>query len=163
MSEDSHQKAAIDQQIEEFLAVWFKVRQQVQGLNFNRAHQHGMSMTQFVVLGLLEEAPPHEPATITWLAGRMNLDPATVLRSVDSLEKRGLVERRRDKKDRRLVFVEFTEEGRTTQRSSHQGFKDRIANIFNSMSVEGRTALIKGLQEFAAAGEREMEGHSSAE
>lgn len=144
----------IAEQVDEFLTAWFKVRQQVQSLNFNRAHQHGFSTTQFIVLGLMDEAQEDEPYTISWLASRLNLDPATVVRTVDSLEKRGLVLRRRDTQDRRQVFVEFTEEGRLTQRSSHQRFKSSIAAIFQAMRVEGRTCLVQGLQEFVAVAQQ---------
>lgn len=152
-SKETDQAASeLDLQVEEFLAAWFEVRQQVQGLNFNRAHQHGLSTTQFIVLGWLDEKEGGEPVTISWLAARLNLDPATVVRTVDSLENRGLVQRRRDKQDRRQVFVEFTEEGRATQHSSHQRFKSSIQTIFSSMSLEGRIALVKGLQEFVAIG-----------
>jgi DNA-binding MarR family transcriptional regulator len=144
----------IDIQVEAFLAAWFKVRQQIQALNFNRAHQHGLSATQFMALALVEEAEGRAPATISFLASRLNLDPATVVRTVDSLENRALVERRRDTEDRRQVFVTLTEEGRSTQQSSHQRFKDSLAAIFRAMSPEGRAGLLQGFEEFASAGQQ---------
>lgn len=142
----------IDAQVDAFLDAWFKVRQYVQGLNFNRAHQHGMSTTQFLVLALLDEAHDAGPATIRSLANRLNLDPATVVRTVDSLEQRGLVARRRDTADRRRVFVEFTEQGRAAEQSSRLRFKDSVARTFRAMSPAGRRALLQGLQEFVAVG-----------
>ncbi len=147
----------LDKQVEDFLTAWFQVRQQVQGLNFNRAHQHGLSTTQFIVLGFMEEADGLGTCTISWLANRLNLDPATVVRTVDSLEKRGLVARRRDKQDRRQVFIDFTPEGRATQQQSHQRFKNSILKIFSSMSQEGRLALVRGLQEFVVFGQSQAE------
>ncbi len=150
---DSQLSQQLGSQAEEFLEVWFQVRQQVQGLNFNRAHQHGVSTTQFMVLGFIGEATAEEPCTISWLANRLSIDPATAVRTVDSLEKRGLVARRRDKKDRRVVFVEFTEEGRQTQASLHQNFKSRLISIFSAMTQEGRVALLKGLGEFVTVGQ----------
>ena len=151
-------RSEINAQVEDFLAVWFRVRQQVQALNFNRAHQDGLSASQFLVLALLEEAEKTHPPTISGLAGRLNLDPATVVRTVDSLEKRGLIERRRDKQDRRQVFVEFTEAGREAQHAAHRGFKDSIITIFSSMEAEGRQALVDGLQEFARWGQQIIDG-----
>ena len=150
MLEDEH----LEEQVDAFLAVWFQTRQYVQGLNFNRAHQHGLSTTQFLVLNFLDEAEGREPVTVRWLADRLSLDPATVVRTVDSLEQRGLVSRRRDTEDRRRVFVEFTEQGRDTQRSSRQRFRDSVVATFRAMSPEGRVALVQGLQEFVTVGQQ---------
>jgi len=107
-----------------------------------------MSATQFMLMQLLDNATSEEPCSISWLANHLNLDPATVVRTVDSLEKRGLVERRRDKFDRRLVFVEFTPQGRNTQHTMHQNFKNQIIAIFAAMEPVKRAALLGGLEEF---------------
>lgn len=146
--------AEILDQVEDFLAVWFKVRQTIQGLNAGRSQQMGLSITQFMVLAILEESGDGGLQTITSLATRLNLDPATVLRSVDSLEKRGLVQRQRATKDRRVVYIELTGEGRQIQARSFTNFKDRLALIFSAMSPEGRQALVRGFQEFAAAAQK---------
>lgn len=151
MTDQRQDPEEIAGQVEDFLSVWFKVRQQIQGLNSNRSQQMGLSVTQFMVLGLLEETDGQAFQTISTLSGILNLDPATVLRSVDSLERRGLISRQRDKKDRRVVFIELTAEGRQTQLRSYNGFKERLGMIFQVMSPEGRAALVKGFQEFATA------------
>src|SRR5205085_5451641 len=59
-----------------------------------------------------------DPCTISSIAGDLDIDPATVVRTVDSLEKRGLVKRRRSREDRRQVFVEFTDAGCAADRKS---------------------------------------------
>ena len=53
-----------------------------------------------------------EPIKISSIARRMYLHVATVVGIVDRLEARGLVRRTRDTKDRRVVYVELTKEGR---------------------------------------------------
>jgi len=90
----------VDEQAERFIASFSDLRK-VLGAGFKHAHQQGFSTTQFMVLGLVEKAQETEPCTISSIARRLGIDPATVVRTVDSLEKRGLVERRRDKQDRR--------------------------------------------------------------
>ncbi len=75
-----------------------------------------------------------------------------MVRTVDSLEKRGLVERRRDRQDRRQVFVEFTDAGRAALLETHQQFIARVRAIFLAMSAEGRTSLLSGLEEFIQVG-----------
>jgi len=54
----------------------------------------------------------HAPIKISALARRMYLHPATIVGIVDRLEKRGLVERERCSRDRRVVHVGLTEAGK---------------------------------------------------
>jgi MarR family transcriptional regulator, organic hydroperoxide resistance regulator len=55
----------------------------------------------------------NEPIKISDIARRMYLHVATVVGIIDRLEMRGFVRRARDNKDRRVVYVMLTEEGRT--------------------------------------------------
>ncbi len=144
----------IDGQVEKFFLLWSMVRQQMMGAHFKQQHQLAISATQFMVLGVMDEARGREPCTIGSLANRLGLDPATLVRTVDSLEKRGWVERRRDTQDRRQVFVEFTRQGLAKQEALIHLFKMRLAEIVRSMSDEGRVSLLKGLQEFVNVGQQ---------
>jgi len=153
----------INEQVERFTAIFQDLRK-VLGVGFKHAHQHGLSTTQFIVLGLIGKAQiTGEPCTISSIAGDLDIDPATVVRTVDSLEKRGLVERRRSREDRRQVFVEFTDAGRYACQEAHQQFIDRIHAILLAMSEEGRTSLLNGLKEFVEVGLGVQEIHSEEE
>jgi DNA-binding MarR family transcriptional regulator len=161
----SQKETAVDEQVERFFAIFSDLRK-VLGAGFKHAHQHGFSTTQFMVLGLVERSREGEPYTISSLAAKLGLDPATVVRTIDSLEKRGLVERKRDKQDRRQVFIVFTESGRASLMEAHQHFITRIRAVFQAMSAEGRASLLNGLDEFVQVGqhipveqEREPEEH----
>jgi len=161
----SQKQAVVDEQVERFMAIFSDLRK-VLGAGFKHAHQHGFSTTQFMVLGLVERSREGEPCTISSLAAKLGLDPATVVRTIDSLEKRGLVERKRDKQDRRQVFIIFTESGHQSLIEAHQHFITRIRAVFQAMSVEGRASLLNGLDEFVQVGqlipveqEREPEEH----
>jgi MarR family transcriptional regulator, organic hydroperoxide resistance regulator len=145
-------QSILDAQVERFVATYSDLRR-VMGAGFKRAHQQGFSATQFMVMGLMEKAQEGEPLTIGWIAGRLGINPATVVRTVDSLEKRGLVQRRRDQQDRRQVFVEFMEAGREARQEMKQRFKTRIRAIFVAMSEEGRASLLRGLEEFVRVGQ----------
>jgi DNA-binding MarR family transcriptional regulator len=157
---DDHeqQRSELDKQEQDFFVAWAKVRQQGVASTFKLAHEQEMSATQFAILNTLERMQGQELCTISKLAQLMGLDPATIVRSVDLLEKRGLVRRRRDTRDRRQVFVEFTEDGRTTQQELHQRSTARLSRLFRSMSQEGRQALLQGLHEFLFLGQQEEEG-----
>jgi DNA-binding MarR family transcriptional regulator len=145
-------QSTLDVQVERFAAMFADLRR-VLGAGFKRAHQQGFSATQFMVLGLIEQAQEDEALTISWIAERLGIDPATVVRTVDSLEERGLVHRRRGQQDRRQVFVEFTEAGRQARQEMKQRFKMRIRAIFGAMSDEGRASLLRGLEEFVYVGQ----------
>ncbi len=154
------EQPTVDEQVERFTACFMDLRK-VMGAGFKHAHQHGLSTTQFIVLGLVGKAQSTgEPCTISSIAGELGIDPATVVRTVDSLEKRGLVERKRSREDRRQVFVEFTDAGRAARQESHQQFIDRIHTILLAMSEEGRSALMSGLEEFVQVGLGAQESHS---
>lgn len=146
-------QAKLNEQVEQFIATFSDLRK-VLGAGFKHAHQQGFSTTQFMVLGLIEraQAAESEACTISSIAASLGIDPATVVRTVDSLEKRELVERRRSRQDRRQVFVDYTDKGRAALREAHQQFIDRISAIFLAMSVEGRAALLGGLSEFVQVG-----------
>ncbi|HZU69863.1 MAG TPA: MarR family winged helix-turn-helix transcriptional regulator [Ktedonobacteraceae bacterium] len=148
----AQKQGVVDEEAERFITSFSDLRK-VLGAGFKHAHQHGFSTTQYMVLGLVERAQENEPCTIGSIAGKLGIDPATVVRTVDSLEKRGLVERRRDKQDRRQVFVVFTETGRAALIEAHQHFIRRIRAIFLAMSAEGRAALLTGLEEFVRVGQ----------
>ena len=156
MSETIYQEqeqSLLNEQVERFFVITSDLRK-VMGAGFKHAHQQGFSTTQFMVLGLLErcQAADGEPCTISGIASRLGMDPTTVVRTVDSLEKRGLVERRRDRQDRRQVFVEFTDAGRAALLEAHQQFITRVRAIFLAMSAEGRNSLLSGLEEFVRVG-----------
>lgn len=149
---NSEKQTVVDEQAERFIAIFSDLRK-VLGAGFKHAHQHGFSTTQFMVLGLIERSRECEPCTISSLAAKLGLDPATVVRTVDSLEKRGLVERQRDKQDRRQVFINFTESGHQSLMEAHQHFITRIRAVFQAMSAEGRASLLNGLDELVRVGQ----------
>jgi DNA-binding MarR family transcriptional regulator len=154
----------VNEEAEQFTSLFLDLRR-VLGAGFKHAHRQGFSMTQFIVLGLIGNAQTTgEFCTISSMATHLGIDPATVVRTVDSLENRGLVERRRSREDRRQVFVEFTAAGSSARQQAHQQLIDRIHALFLEMSADGRTSLIRGLEEFVQVGlrpqsERGLEKH----
>ena len=73
------------------------------------SQQHGVTVAGGTVLLLLasSEATPRELARRTWV------NPATITGIVDTLERDGLVQRRRDAADRRQVRLSLTPRGRS--------------------------------------------------
>jgi len=78
---------------------------------------HGLSFNQFEVLTLLALAGK-KGLRMSDLASRVILSPSGVTRSVDQLERRGLVSRCVFEQDRRGQLATITREGRTALRKA---------------------------------------------
>jgi DNA-binding MarR family transcriptional regulator len=71
--------------------------------------QHGASLTTWVVL---RTAGREDPPSQRELAHRMGIEGPTLVAHLDRMEDEGLVARRRDDRDRRVVRVALTARGR---------------------------------------------------
>jgi DNA-binding MarR family transcriptional regulator len=70
---------------------------------------HDLSLTQYNVLRILRGAP--DGLTCTEVANRMITREPDITRLMDRLEKRQLIVRARDEKDRRVVLARITPQG----------------------------------------------------
>ena len=130
--------------VSRFLTAWMGARQMIQAANFNRFQKAGLSATQFMTLNLI----PVDGAKMTLgeLARRMNLGAATVTKTLDSLETRGLLSRVRSDQDRREVLLTLTPEGLRLQNAASEEFHGYMAGLFRRLKVEQRTGLTEGLE-----------------
>ena len=140
-----------DGEIERFLGAWFRVRQVIQAANFNHFQKAGLSATQFMTLNVLPAN--RESLTIGELARRMNLKPATVAKTVDSLEARGMLARAKSADDGRLVLVTITRRGRNLQNAAAGQFRAHVSLLFEAMPAKDRAALVTGLESLVRAAE----------
>ena len=133
-----------DLEVTRFLDAWLGVRQLIQAANFNRFQSAGLSATQFMTLNLLPAGA--EGITMGDLARQMNLRPATVARTVASLEARHLLTRAPSHADRRRRLVSITASGAALQNSAAGHFRRHIESLFRAMSADQRTGLVQGLE-----------------
>ena len=136
-------------EVARFLEAWFAVRQFIQAANFNRFQGAGLSATQFMTLNLLPATGQGIP--IGELARRMNLSPATVAKTVDSLETRNMIARSKSPTDKRSVVITITPAGSKLQNAANSHFRRQIGEHFQSMLPEDRAGLIRGLESFIRA------------
>jgi DNA-binding MarR family transcriptional regulator len=97
----------------------------------------GVSHAGLIVLHLLEASP----ATQKCLARRARVEDQTMSRTVERLERDGLVQRAPDPDDRRRRIVELTEEGRAVWSAAG----DLEAQVFPAVTDPGalRAALLE--------------------
>lgn len=82
-----------------FLSEIFDVARLIRAHADRRAREHGMSRAQWIILLKLDQQPGLSQQE---LADLIEVEPISIGRLVDRLADRGLVERRRDPKDRRV-------------------------------------------------------------
>lgn len=141
--------SSLQDEIGRFLQAWMGVRQIVQAANFNQFHRAGLSATQFLVINAI----PSEGTTLSQLASRLNLSPATLSQTVDSLEERGFVRRKKSKQDARRFHIFATAAGGKMQNAASGEFQRTMANLFSKMSAKDRSALVSGLEQLVQINE----------
>lgn len=101
----------------------------------------GVTAAQFIVISRLAAAQPKKSASD--LCKEMSYDAGAMTRMIDRLESKGLIRRARCPQDRRLVYLEMTEQGRAVY--------PRLREL--SMSIQNR--FLRG---FSRADARQLEG-----
>lgn len=91
----------------------------------------GISPSQFPVLKLLEEKGE---ATVSEVASHLGMSVAGATGLIDRLVKAGLVERRRDEGDRRLVFVALSAQGEAGLARARRTRRAIIADLMSTLT-----------------------------
>lgn len=100
----------------------------------------GLRTDQFNVLRALESGP----SRMSDLAERVLCDDSTTTRIVASLERRRLVTRRADSRDRRARIVRLTEAGRATLGASERAAVEMVSRL--AIGFQSRSELARGLE-----------------
>ena len=104
------------------------------------------------MLGVLHHLSAGGPLTLGELATHLGLSKATATELVTRVEERGLVDRLRDDRDRRRVYVWLTDLGR--QRADAHArvlADDELLAAVDRMAATDRESLISGLRALLAA------------
>ncbi|TWT13631.1 MarR family transcriptional regulator [Reyranella sp. CPCC 100927] len=107
-----------------------------------RARSHGMTRAQWVVLVRVELQPG---LSQNELAALLEVEPITVARLVDRLQKRGLVERRPDAKDRRIWRLHLLPAAQPIVEEAHEYRAELNAFITQGMPPELIDTIVDGL------------------
>jgi DNA-binding MarR family transcriptional regulator len=126
-----------------------------------RMSEHGASLATWLVLHHAVEEPD---LSQSHLAARLVIEAPTLVRHLDKLEADRLLERKRDVRDRRVVRVRVTDDGREVE--------TRLRAIADQMNAELRDALgvdreivqsaLERIREFALASLAERKSHAAA-
>jgi len=119
----------------------------VQGMLERRAAEHGLSIIQARLLGVLRDRKP----TMNELARLLGLDKSSVTGLVDRAERRGLVARVPSITDRRAVLVRLTDDGRALVSQAAACFETDVMTMLGGLPVRDRDALSRLVSRVLAA------------
>jgi DNA-binding MarR family transcriptional regulator len=123
------------------LAMGFKARA------ISEMEAAGFSQYHYSVLALLGDQPRKAQAGI---ADALGLDPSQLVGVLDGLERRGLVERRRDPDDRRRHIVTLRAKGRTELAKLRKRIDRLEDELFAPLDAESRKTFHELLLRLAA-------------
>ena len=103
----------------------------------------GLSVSAFQTLAILEGAD--EPLAPHVIAERLLVSSASMTSLLDTLERRGLVERQPHPKDRRKILINLTDDARDTVDQMLPVIHAVITAAVNDLSEAERDRLIKSL------------------
>lgn len=104
-----------------------------------RAAEHGLSLTQTRLLGVLRDRTP----PMTELATLLGLDKSSITGLVDRAERRELVQRAASKADGRAVLVSLTDSARVLISRLAAEFEADVAAILRGLRASDREALTR--------------------
>ena len=109
--------------------------------------RHKITGPQLISLLSVEK---YEPVTPSAIAGYIYLSPSTVIGILDRLEAKGLVRRDRDLKDRRLVQVSLTEQGKVLARNAPSPLQDTLAEAMGKLPETELVMIAESLERIVA-------------
>lgn len=139
-----------DELLARFRSSYWVAVHSVDALRLRVWEEHGLTLPQLRVLFLLRRNPG---ATTNYLSGRLGITVSTVSGLVDKLVRAGLVERRHDPNDRRLVPLGLTLEGEAIAgevREINRAYLDGVAELLG----DELTQVTQSLERLAEAARR---------
>lgn len=94
---------------------------------------------------VIEAIGPGEGKTMSTVAKALNVTLGTLTISVNSLVKKGYVDRARSEKDRRVVLVSLTKEGLQAYRHHQKFHDDMIQSVVDNLEDDEREVLHRAL------------------
>ena len=113
-----------------------------------RCHAHGVSLLGFQVLAILEM---REAIPMGHLADELDVALPNATGLVNRMEERGLVARRDDPADRRVVLVELTPAGRRLIGDMESERRERMVQLFGHLDPVQQNRLLQSVKDLVGA------------
>lgn len=86
------------------------------------------------------------PLTATAISREIHLSASTVVGILDRLEDKNLIVRERGRKDRRIVYITPTEEGRELANNTPSPLQQKLAESLNTLAEQERAKITASLE-----------------
>jgi DNA-binding MarR family transcriptional regulator len=117
-------------------------------LAFKSWHAEALSLIHLHVLTVVESSGPQ---SMSRLADALDVSVASATGIVDRMEKRGLVERRPDADDRRMVVVHLLQAGTDIFRQLAEHRRQALSGLLDRLTEDELSALLTGLRALRGA------------
>jgi len=131
----------------EFLTLFTRAAKLMRGAADEAMSQHGVRVGQNIILEVLWDTDGLAPGE---LAERLGVSTPTVVKSARRMEASGLLVRRRDNVDRRLVRVYLTTRGRAVQAGVEAARDELERRATATLSDTERRYLLRSLRKIIA-------------
>lgn len=110
----------------------------VQSMTFNEAHVMGL---------LLRFSTPSDPLTATDLIRRTHMLKSQMNKILTTLETKGFIVRLRSGSDRRMAYIQLTEEGKTAYLAEHTGVESLLRELIDRIGRDRALRIADDLSE----------------
>lgn len=131
------------QRIEQQLTMLFRRAQRVHLMGSHAEVE--LDRSAYAILCRLDDEGPQRLGA---LASTFGLDPSTITRQVQSLERAGLAERSTDTRDRRVSLLSLTESGLHAVRTTRQHRRDQLNDVLADWPQEDVDTFASLLERF---------------
>ncbi|MFQ5970178.1 MAG: MarR family winged helix-turn-helix transcriptional regulator [Nitrososphaerales archaeon] len=118
----------------------------------------GISIGEFHVLRTLAASGP---CPMVDLAKEQFISPPALTSIVDSLEKQGLVERLRSKKDRRIINIKITNKGKKLFAQAQPLYKRFFEKVMRSLTKQEISVLLTAFEQLSKSAQMYPIEHNS--
>lgn len=123
-----------------------------------RCQAHGLSIIGFHVLALLEM---HRALPMSRLAEELDVALPNATGIIGRMAERGIVQRRHDEVDRRMVLVSLTDDGQRLIGEMEADRRERMGMLIGTMDATQQRRLLHSVRDLHAAARRLAEREQS--
>ncbi len=142
--ESERNEREVDEYISQVIMVILHIMRNLRHSGMELLSEVELSYPQILLLYALLE---NEPCSISELSQRLRITQGVVSRMVERLVEKGIVERTRDKEDRRVVYVSLSQKGRDHAEKMITYHVDRLKRKFLKVKKADRESFLKLLRE----------------
>jgi DNA-binding MarR family transcriptional regulator len=131
-----------------------------EGMALSKGYFSDLSIAE---LHTLNAIGPYEARTMTETANILGITIGTLTVAIDRLVKKKYVERNRDTKDRRIVRISLTRQGKLAYRMHSKFHRVLVKRIMDPLSEEEQKILTKTIQEIDGFVEEQYKKYSNGQ